>query len=94
MPERSENPICAQGTKRREVAKGSGSESLGGRYSQVKSDHQSLLVGPPEELAEIALIYGTSGFILAADDEVTVATFAGEVARRTRELVMLEHVRE
>lgn len=80
------------------MAKGSGSEGFGGRYSQVKSDHQSLLVGPPEQwaeqLAEIALIYGTSGFILAADDEVTVATFAGEVARRTRELVMLEHVRE
>jgi hypothetical protein len=51
-------------------------------------------VGPPqqwaEQLADIALTYGMSGFILAADDAYSIELFAGEVAPRTRELVALE----
>ncbi|SFJ29031.1 Luciferase-like monooxygenase [Amycolatopsis sacchari] len=53
-----------------------------------------LLVGPPEqwaeELADLALSYGTSGFILATDDPDTMSRFAQEVAPRVRELVAVE----
>ncbi len=56
----------------------------------------SLLNGPPqqwaEELAGIALDYGVSGFILAADDALTIEIFAAEVAPATRELVAAERV--
>lgn len=49
------------------------------------------LVGPPsqwvEELTEIALNYGTSGFILAADDAATIERFAAEVAPAVRRMV-------
>jgi alkanesulfonate monooxygenase SsuD/methylene tetrahydromethanopterin reductase-like flavin-dependent oxidoreductase (luciferase family) len=49
------------------------------------------LNGPPdqwaEELAAMALEYGVSGFILAADDALTIERFAAEVAPATRELV-------
>jgi alkanesulfonate monooxygenase SsuD/methylene tetrahydromethanopterin reductase-like flavin-dependent oxidoreductase (luciferase family) len=53
-----------------------------------------LLNGPPEqwaqELADIALVHGTSGFILMADDTATIDTYAHEVAPRVRELVAEE----
>jgi alkanesulfonate monooxygenase SsuD/methylene tetrahydromethanopterin reductase-like flavin-dependent oxidoreductase (luciferase family) len=53
-----------------------------------------LLVGPPaqwaEQLGEIALTHGTSGFILASDEPDAIALFAHEVAPRVREHVMAE----
>ncbi len=51
----------------------------------------SFLKGPPqqwaEELAGLALDYGISGFLLAADDATTTEIFGAEVAPATRELV-------
>ncbi len=62
--------------------------NIGGRFAPT---HGSLLNGPPaqwaEELAGIALDYGISGFILAADDAPTIERFAAEVAPATRELI-------
>lgn len=53
-----------------------------------------LLQGSPRqwahELADIALTYGTSGFILASDDTTTTETFAAEVVPAVRELVAQE----
>jgi len=49
-----------------------------------------LNVGPDqtaEQLAEIALTYGTSGFIVASDDTATTERFADEIAPAVRELV-------
>lgn len=49
-----------------------------------------LNIGPDlsaEQLAEIALTYGTSGFIVASDDTATTERFATEVAPAVRELV-------
>ncbi|MBA4609584.1 LLM class flavin-dependent oxidoreductase [Aeromicrobium sp. Marseille-Q0843] len=43
-----------------------------------------------EQLAEIALAYGTSGFILASDDTATTERFAAEIAPAVRELVTAE----
>ena len=51
----------------------------------------SPLNGPPqqwsEELADVALEYGVSSFILAANDTATIELFARDVAPATRELV-------
>lgn len=62
-----------------------------GRFAAQGS---GLLQGPPnlwaEQLAEIALTYGTSGFILASDDTVVTETYAAEVAPAVRELVARE----
>lgn len=49
-----------------------------------------LNIGPDlsaEQIAEIALTYGTSGFIVASDDTATTERFAAEVAPAVRELV-------
>lgn len=58
---------------------------------QFAASGSSFLVGPPaqwaEQLADLNLTYGISGFILAADDPYTIELFAGEVAPATRELV-------
>jgi alkanesulfonate monooxygenase SsuD/methylene tetrahydromethanopterin reductase-like flavin-dependent oxidoreductase (luciferase family) len=58
---------------------------------QFASTGRGLLQGPPrqwaEDLAGIALEYGVSGFILAADDAPTIELFASEVVPATRELV-------
>ncbi len=58
---------------------------------QFRPSRGSLLVGPPrqwaEELAEISLEHGVSGFILMADDAAPIELFAAEVAPATRELV-------
>jgi hypothetical protein len=58
---------------------------------QFTASGGSRLVGPPsqwaEELAELTLEYGITGFILAADDAAMIELFAGEVAPATRELV-------
>lgn len=55
---------------------------------------QSLLNGPPQQwandLAEIALEYGISGFFLAADDAPTIELFAAEVVPATREIIQAE----
>ncbi|MCE3555840.1 LLM class flavin-dependent oxidoreductase [Pseudonocardia sp. RS11V-5] len=62
-----------------------------GRFAQ---DRGGLLVGPPEqwadELADLALAEGVSGFVLMSDDRTTLERYAHEVAPRTRELVEAE----
>ncbi|ABG05995.1 luciferase-like protein [Rubrobacter xylanophilus DSM 9941] len=62
--------------------------NISGRFSPSRG---SLLSGPPrqwaEELAEISLRHGVSGFILMADDAAALELFAAEVAPATRELV-------
>jgi len=68
--------------------------NINGRFA---SQGGGLLDGPPsqwaQELAEIALTHGTSGFILASDDTTTTETFAAEVAPAVRELVEQERNR-
>lgn len=58
---------------------------------QFASQGRGFLQGPPsqwaEELAEVALTYGTSGFILASDQASLTQTFAAEVAPAVKELV-------
>lgn len=62
--------------------------NIGGRFSPTGS---GLLQGPPEQwvddLTGIALDYGISGFILAADDAPTIELFASEVAPGVRDAV-------
>jgi alkanesulfonate monooxygenase SsuD/methylene tetrahydromethanopterin reductase-like flavin-dependent oxidoreductase (luciferase family) len=62
--------------------------NIGGQFTQQNG---GLLVGPPqqwaEQIAEISLKHGISGFILAADDPYTIEMFASEVAPVARELV-------
>lgn len=62
--------------------------NVGGTFA---SQGRGFLQGPPsqwaEELAEVAVTYGTSGFILASDDTTLTQTFAAEVAPAVRELV-------
>ncbi|BBZ01680.1 N5,N10-methylene tetrahydromethanopterin reductase [Mycolicibacterium chitae] len=62
--------------------------NIGGRFA---SDGGGFLDGPPrqwaEQLTEVALTYGTSGFILASDDAATTERYAAEVAPAVRELV-------
>ncbi len=64
---------------------------------QFTRSGRSFLNGPPrqwaEDLAEVALTYGISAFLLAADDAPTVELFAAEVAPATRELVAAERAR-
>ncbi|EHK85636.1 LLM class flavin-dependent oxidoreductase [Saccharomonospora azurea] len=56
-----------------------------------------LNIGPqdadPESLAELALEYGISTFILAADDPRTIQRFGAEIAPAVRELVAAERHR-
>jgi alkanesulfonate monooxygenase SsuD/methylene tetrahydromethanopterin reductase-like flavin-dependent oxidoreductase (luciferase family)/hemerythrin-like domain-containing protein len=58
---------------------------------QFRASGGGLLVGPPkqwvEELAELALTHGISGFILASDLPAEIQTFAVEVAPGVRQLV-------
>jgi alkanesulfonate monooxygenase SsuD/methylene tetrahydromethanopterin reductase-like flavin-dependent oxidoreductase (luciferase family) len=53
-----------------------------------------LLDGPPlvwaEQLADIALVHGVSGFILGGDDATMTQRFAAEVAPAVREIVTAE----
>jgi alkanesulfonate monooxygenase SsuD/methylene tetrahydromethanopterin reductase-like flavin-dependent oxidoreductase (luciferase family) len=62
--------------------------NIAGDFAQSRS---GFLVGPPNEwaeaLAEIALEHGTSVFILASDDALTIERYAGEVAPAVRDLV-------
>ncbi|MGB6571867.1 MAG: LLM class flavin-dependent oxidoreductase, partial [Trebonia sp.] len=65
--------------------------NIAGSFS---GDGSSFLQGPPkvwaEQLAGLALDEGISGFVLMADDTVTVDRFAAEVAPAVRELVASE----
>jgi alkanesulfonate monooxygenase SsuD/methylene tetrahydromethanopterin reductase-like flavin-dependent oxidoreductase (luciferase family) len=65
--------------------------NISGQFAQ---SGRGLLVGPPkqwaEEIAEIALNHGTSGFIMAADDPTTIELFASEVAPAVRAHVAAE----
>jgi alkanesulfonate monooxygenase SsuD/methylene tetrahydromethanopterin reductase-like flavin-dependent oxidoreductase (luciferase family) len=58
---------------------------------QIATAGRGFLNGPPsqwaEELAEVALTYGTSGFILASDDTTLTQTYAADVVPAVRELV-------
>ena len=58
---------------------------------QFAAEGRGFLHGPPsqwaEELAEVTLTYGTSGFILASDDTTLTRTYAAEVVPAVRELV-------
>ncbi len=69
--------------------------NINGRFTADTS--QQLLVGPPaqwaEQLATLALDYGTSTFILGSDDPDTLLRFGQEVAPATRELVATERNR-
>ena len=62
--------------------------NIGGQFSQ---QGRGLFVGPPnqwaEQIVEIAVTYGISGFILAADDQYTIETFANDVAPAAREML-------
>lgn len=62
--------------------------NIGGQFT---SRGNGFLQGPPsqwaQELTEVALTYGTSGFILASDESTMTQTFAAEVAPAVRELV-------
>lgn len=68
--------------------------NIAGQFSRSGN---GLLNGPPQqwtqELAQITLDYGITGFILAADDAPTIELFASEVAPATRELVAAERAR-
>jgi alkanesulfonate monooxygenase SsuD/methylene tetrahydromethanopterin reductase-like flavin-dependent oxidoreductase (luciferase family) len=65
--------------------------NIAGRFAPSGS---SLFNGPPrlwaEQLAELTLDHGMTGFILAADDAASIERFAAEVAPATRELVATE----
>lgn len=69
--------------------------NIGGQFGPHDS---GLLHGTPqlwaEQLAEMTFQYGTSAFILAADDAATIERFAKEVAPATRELVAAERSRK
>ncbi|HWV23565.1 MAG TPA: LLM class flavin-dependent oxidoreductase [Thermomicrobiales bacterium] len=62
--------------------------NINGQFAQ---QGQGFLVGPPQQwadqLAEVAMEYGISTFIVAADDTYTIEMFANEVVPATRELV-------
>ena len=68
--------------------------TIGGQF---QSSGGSLFSGPPrqwaEEIAAITLQYGTSGYLLAADDAPSIERFAAEVAPAARELVAAERAR-
>lgn len=65
--------------------------NIGGEFT---GSDGGLLVGPPaqwaEQLADLALVHGISGFVVMADDPVTIERYAHEVAPRTREIVAAE----
>lgn len=65
--------------------------NIGGQFSTISRGSFS---GPPEqwaeELAELTLDHGITGFILAADDADSIELFATEVAPATRQLVAEE----
>ncbi|MFI5720690.1 LLM class flavin-dependent oxidoreductase [Nocardia sp. NPDC051750] len=64
---------------------------------QFRTTGTGLFDGPPqqwaEQVAEIALTHGTSGFILASDDPGALELFGSEVAPRAREIIAGERKR-
>jgi hypothetical protein len=66
--------------------------NVSGRFAA--RDGRAFLDGPPEvwveQLAELALEQGISGFILASDDPDDIRRYAGEVAPAVRDAVELE----
>jgi alkanesulfonate monooxygenase SsuD/methylene tetrahydromethanopterin reductase-like flavin-dependent oxidoreductase (luciferase family) len=68
--------------------------NISGRFARTGG---GLLVGPPahwaEQLAEIALTHGISGFVLIGDDPDAIELYAREVAPRVREIVAAERQR-
>jgi alkanesulfonate monooxygenase SsuD/methylene tetrahydromethanopterin reductase-like flavin-dependent oxidoreductase (luciferase family) len=65
--------------------------NIAGRFSGTGG---GLLTGPPqqwaEELTDIALAYGISGFILIGDEPAAIERYAREVAPQVRALVAAE----
>ncbi|GAA0591873.1 LLM class flavin-dependent oxidoreductase [Kribbella sandramycini] len=65
--------------------------NIDGRFSQAAG---GLFDGPPqqwaEQIADVALAYGISGFLLMSDDPADLELFGREVAPLTRELVAAE----
>jgi alkanesulfonate monooxygenase SsuD/methylene tetrahydromethanopterin reductase-like flavin-dependent oxidoreductase (luciferase family) len=65
--------------------------NIGGEF---RTTGGGLLVGPPdqwaEELTDIALIHGVSGFIVMGDDPAVIELYAREVAPQVRSLVAAE----
>src|SRR5690625_2636137 len=63
--------------------------NINGRFTEAETE--GLLTGPPmqwaEQIADLALGFGMSTFILGSDDEKELATFGQEVAPAARELV-------
>ncbi|MEV7973832.1 LLM class flavin-dependent oxidoreductase [Cellulomonas sp. NPDC089187] len=66
--------------------------NITGQLSTRASDR--LLDGPPEQwveqLAVLAMEYGISGFVLAADDPALIAAYGQDIAPAVRELVAAE----
>jgi len=66
--------------------------NINGRFTEAETD--GLLTGPPtqwaEQIADLALGFGMSTFILGSDDEKELATFGQQVAPAARELVASE----
>lgn len=63
-------------------------------HGRFHPERRGFLVGPVsqwvEELAELALTYGVSAFILASDERSVLERFTREVAPRVRELIAVE----
>ncbi len=85
MNERIDDAALASGRDPRQIRR---LVNISGQFAAAPG---GLLDGPPEQwandLAGIALTFGVSGFILAADDAPTIELFAKTVAPATRELV-------
>ena len=68
--------------------------NIGGRFAP---SGRGLFDGPPEawaeQIAAIALTYGVSGFILAADDAASIELYASEVVPAARTLIAAERAR-
>lgn len=66
--------------------------NINGKFLSDRSD--AILQGPPqqwaEQIADLALGFGMSTFILGSDHEHELSVFAGEVAPAARELVRAE----
>ena len=64
--------------------------------AEFSANGTGFLDGPPqmwaEQLADVALLHGTSGFILGGDDVVKTQRFAAEVAPAVREIVAAERL--
>ena len=88
MNEHIDNAALAAGREPRDIRR---FLNVGGQFTSTSG---GFLNGPPsqwaEELRDVALTYGTSGFILASDDPTTTQTFASEVAPEVKRLVAAE----